>query len=112
VIRTRECKFDNGGWRLSSTSRNSWLSKIYLCQFVAERILGRRPDTEADRAHVSWLLDPENAYFAWSDQMLAGKAVGSRYYPRGVTCILWTCAGDRPLEEIRDLLQRENRVRG
>ena len=30
-----------------------------------------------------------NAYFAWSDQMLAGVAVGSKYYPRGVTSALW-----------------------
>ena len=27
-------------WKLSSTSDNSWLSKIYLCQFVARDILG------------------------------------------------------------------------
>ena len=29
------CLFADGGWKLSSTSNNSWLSKIYLCQFVA-----------------------------------------------------------------------------
>lgn len=95
------CKFPDDGWKLSSTSRNSWLSKIYLCQYVAERILGHAPDRDADAAHVRWLLDPENAYFAWSDQMLQGKAVGSRYYPRGVTSILWTAEGDRPIDDIR-----------
>jgi len=89
VLQPGICRFDDGGWRLSSTSRNSWLSKIYLCQFVAETILGVPVDEVADRAHVGWLADPENGYFAWSDQMLAGKAVGSRYYPRGVTAILW-----------------------
>jgi hypothetical protein len=104
VLQPGICRFADGGWRLSSTSRNSWLSKIYLCQYVAERIMGYAPDAEADRAHLAWLLDPENAYYAWSDQMLEGKAVGSRYYPRGVTSILWTASGDRPLEEIRSLL--------
>jgi len=92
------CKFDDGAWKLSSTSDNSWLSKIYLCQYVAERILDHAADTEADRAHVDWLLDEANAYYAWSDQMLAGKAVGSRYYPRGVTSILWLAGDEKPLE--------------
>lgn len=104
VLRMGICRFPDNGWRLSSTSRNSWLSKIYLCQYVAESILGHAPDEAADRAHVDWLLDEENAYYAWSDQMLDGKAVGSRYYPRGVTSILWAAKGPQPLEEIRQLL--------
>ena len=105
VLKPGVCRFSDGGWRLSSTSRNSWLSKIYLCQFVAERVLGHAPDAEADRAHVAWLMDPENAYYAWSDQMLAGKAVGSRYYPRGVTSALWLSSGGRPLTDIEDVLR-------
>jgi len=104
VLRPGVCRFPDGGWRLSSTSRNSWLSKIYLCQYVAESVLGHAPDTAADRAHVKWLLDEENAYYAWSDQMLDGKAVGSRYYPRGVTSILWAAKGRSPLDEIRQLV--------
>ena len=82
-------RFANGGWKLSSTSDNSWLSKIYLCQYISEAILGFVPDDRADAAHRSWLVAPENRSYAWSDQMLNGKAVGSRYYPRGVTSILW-----------------------
>ena len=104
VLKPGVCLFANGGWKLSSTSQNSWLSKIYLCQFVAERILGRDEDHRADAAHQSWLLDPENAYYAWSDQMLDGKAVGSRYYPRGVTGILWMSTGDRPLRDLCGLM--------
>lgn len=104
VLRPGICRFPDGGWRLSSTSRNSWLSKIYLCQYVAEGVLGHAPDVEADRAHVAWLLDEENSYYAWSDQMLDGKAVGSRYYPRGVTSILWAAKGQCPLDEIARLL--------
>jgi len=92
VLTPGVCLFDDGGWKLSSTSNNSWLSKIYLCQFVARRILsmdGEAVSARADTAHARWLTDPENSYFAWSDQMVSGKAVGSRYYPRGVTAILW-----------------------
>lgn len=89
IFKSDLCHFEDHGWRLSSTSDNSWLSKIYLCQFVAERILGFDIDADADRAHMDWLLDRDNCYYAWSDQMRAGKVCGSRYYPRGVTSILW-----------------------
>lgn len=104
VLQPGICRFDDEGWKLSSTSRNSWLSKIYLCQYVAEQVLGFERDLRADEAHRGWLLDGENAYFAWSDQMLSGKAVGSRYYPRGVTSILWLAQGADRLHGIRRLL--------
>jgi hypothetical protein len=96
VLAKGTCLFEDGGWKLSSTSNNSWLSKIYLCQFIAREILGLKWDgqgEEADRAHVSWLLHPQQSYFAWSDQMISGVAVGSKYYPRGVTSILWLLEG-------------------
>lgn len=83
------CLFDSGGWKLSSTNDNSWLSKIYLCQYVAEAVLGFSADPRADTAHKNWLLRKENSYFAWSDQMVDGVAKGSKYYPRGVTAWLW-----------------------
>lgn len=92
-VLTRDvCLYPDGGWKLSSSADNSWLSKIYLCQFVARKILGiRTPETgrTADAAHRAWLLKDENLYFAWSDQMRSGVAHGSKYYPRGVTSILW-----------------------
>lgn len=34
------CLFEDGGWKLSSTSNNSWLSKIYLSQFIAREPAG------------------------------------------------------------------------
>ena len=105
VLKPGICLFDDGGWKLSSTSRNSWLSKIYLCQYVSEQILDRPIDHLADQAHAAWLLDDRNSYFAWSDQMLAGRAVGSRYYPRGVTSILWASAADRPIFDLQNLFK-------
>jgi xylan 1,4-beta-xylosidase len=89
VLVPRVCLFSDGRWKLSSTSNNSWLSKTYLCQFVAQQILGLPPDPVADKGHCQQLLDDENSYFAWSDQMVDGIAKGSKYYPRGVTSILW-----------------------
>jgi hypothetical protein len=83
------CRFADGAWKMSLTSDNSWPSKTFLCQFISEKIFGHDADAKADRTHVSWLTDPENAIHAFSDQMLAGKVCGSRYYPRGVTAVLW-----------------------
>lgn len=105
VLDNGTCRFADGGWRLSSTSQNSWLSKIYLCQSVAEKVFGDEPDETADTAHLGWLMDTDNAYYAWSDQMRSGKVVGSRYYPRGVTGILWLAkSGIHPIQQIRDAL--------
>jgi len=92
VLRKGICLYDDGAWKLSSTADNSWLSKIYLSQFVVREILGIRSaktGKTADRAHANWLLADENVRWAWSDQMRSGIAKGSLYYPRGVTSILW-----------------------
>lgn len=92
VLREGICLFEDGGWKISSTSNNSWLSKIYLCQFVARRILGwprDEIDLRADATHVKWLTHPTLSVWSWSDQILSGEITGSKYYPRGVTNILW-----------------------
>ncbi|MFD0020758.1 glycoside hydrolase family 52 protein [Streptomyces sp. NPDC058382] len=92
VLDSGRCRFPDGGWKLSETSDNSWLSKIYLCQFVARALLGLPDDEEmaaADRAHAGWLRHPTESRWSWSDQMISGVAAGSRYYPRGVTAVTW-----------------------
>ncbi|WP_426452605.1 glycoside hydrolase family 52 protein [Paenibacillus sp. S-38] len=92
VLAPGVCLFEDGAWKLSSTSNNSWLSKSYLCQFIARTILGVTWDergAKADEAHVNWLLHPQLSYWCWSDQILSGEIIGSKYYPRGVTAILW-----------------------
>jgi xylan 1,4-beta-xylosidase len=92
VLRKGLCLFEDGGWKISSTSNNSWLSKVYLCQFIARQILGLEWEEEgraADKAHVEWLTHPELSVWSWSDQIISGEITGSKYYPRGVTAILW-----------------------
>lgn len=92
VLKPGVCLFEDGGWKISSTSNNSWLSKIYLSQFIARQILGLEWDESgeaADRAHVAWLTHPELSIWSWSDQIISGEITGSKYYPRGVTAILW-----------------------
>ena len=61
---------------------------------VSESPRSRRPRA-AHAAHAAWLLRPGNAGWAWSDQMLAGEVMASRYYPRGVTAALWLDEADR-----------------
>ncbi|HWP40284.1 MAG TPA: hypothetical protein VNL70_05115, partial [Tepidisphaeraceae bacterium] len=88
--------FADGGIRLSSTSNNSWMSKIAIFQHVARRVFRLDQDPKirelfarADAAHVRWQTEGESAYWACSDQMVNGVARGSRYYPRIITTALW-----------------------
>jgi hypothetical protein len=85
----------SGGWKLSSTSRNTWLSKIFLNQYVAEKILGIADErTMRDAIHARWLRTG-SAEFAATDQVdsSSGADLGSRLYPRLVTAVLWLEAG-------------------
>lgn len=92
VLKPGVCLFPDGGWKISSTSNNSWLSKIYLCQYIARELLGlawNEQGKAADAAHAAWLTHPELSVWSWSDQIISGEISGSKYYPRGVTSILW-----------------------
>lgn len=88
-------RFPDGGIRLSSTSDNTWLSKIFIFQAVAERLGWLSPaDADPDDdAHIRWLTTGNSAYWAFSDQIIRGVAQGSKYYPRGVTAVLWLTPG-------------------
>lgn len=88
VLQEGRCLFADGGWKLSSTADNSWMSKIFICQHVAERVFGIVAAPEADRSHVAWQAEG-SADWAFSDQCVVGVAHGSKYYPRGVTNDLW-----------------------
>jgi xylan 1,4-beta-xylosidase len=90
VLKPGICLFPDGGWKLSSTSDNSWLSKVYLCQYIAESMLGQSEQSSAEKAHVKWLTNEKSQFYSWSDQIINGIAIGSKYYPRGVTAHLWT----------------------
>jgi hypothetical protein len=86
-------RFPDGGWKLSSTANNSWMSKIAIAQHVVREVFGlEKGDARqraADAAHVKWQTEGSSAYWACSDQMVKGVAWGSKYYPRIVTTILW-----------------------
>ncbi|MFA9397960.1 MAG: glycoside hydrolase family 52 protein [Clostridiaceae bacterium] len=84
----------SGGWKLSSTSTNTWMSKIFICQFVSESILKMDFTKEDiagwDEVHATWQTGPCSEQCA-TDQVNSqtGKDLGSRLYPRLVTNILF-----------------------
>ena len=90
VLREGVCLYPDGGWKLSSSMDNSWMSKICLNQFVVREILGicYGGEDKADAAHVEWEVEGSK-FYACSDQFSAAKPIGSLYYPRIVTSILW-----------------------
>ncbi|GAB5560558.1 MAG: hypothetical protein SynsKO_22050 [Synoicihabitans sp.] len=91
ILRPGACLYDDGGWKLSSSADNSWMSKIALCQYVAREVLGfdfGEDQSRTDRAHARWQREGSKLQ-ACSDQFRSGVAHGSLYYPRIVTSILW-----------------------
>jgi len=88
--------FPDGGIKLSSTSNNSWMSKIAIFMHVCRKVFKLDADPQirelfakADAAHVKWQTEGESAYWACSDQFVNGVAMGSKYYPRIITSALW-----------------------
>ena len=93
--------FADGGIKLSSSSDNSWMSKIAIFQQVVGRLFDFKdePDLKqimdrADIAHACWQIEG-SGYWACSDQFVSGKAKGSRYYPRIITAALWLDAAEK-----------------
>lgn len=87
--------FADGGIKLSSTSNNSWMSKISIFLHVTRKVFGLDANPaiaevlkKADAAHVTWQA-VGSAYWACSDQIVSGEGKASRYYPRIITSALW-----------------------
>jgi hypothetical protein len=82
---------ESGGWKLSSTSRNTWMSKIFINQYVAEHVFGLSDERiTRDAVHLGWQCNG-SADWGPTDQVAStnGKDLGSRLYPRLVSAILW-----------------------
>lgn len=84
----------SGGWKMSSTSTNTWFSKIAIAQHVIRQIFPEALNADArrgDKVHADWQRTPGCGEHAMCDQIRSdtGITCGSRYYPRGVTAFLW-----------------------
>jgi xylan 1,4-beta-xylosidase len=87
--------FADGGIKLSSTSNNSWMSKIAIFMHVSRKVFHLDADEKvaevfrhADAAHVKWQTEG-SSYWACCDQIVSGEGKASRYYPRIITSALW-----------------------
>jgi len=87
--------FADGGIKLSSTSNNSWMSKISIFMHVTRKVFHLDDDAKvaevfrkADAAHVKWQTEG-SSYWACCDQIVSGEGKASRYYPRIITSALW-----------------------
>lgn len=83
-----------GSWKMSSTSTNTWLSKIAIAQHVVRTLFPAVLSPQAaaaDAVHAGWQRSAGCGPHAMCDQVRSdtGITCGSRYYPRGVTAILW-----------------------
>jgi hypothetical protein len=84
----------SGAWKISSTSTNTWFSKIALAQHVARRLFPHAMSPaarSADRVHADFQRGPLLGGHAMVDQFhsATSQPLGSLYYPRGVTSVLW-----------------------
>ncbi|MFA6960414.1 MAG: glycoside hydrolase family 52 protein [Opitutaceae bacterium] len=85
---------ESGAWKISSTSPNTWLSKIALAQHVVRRLFPEAINAAAraaDAVHARMQQSATLGRHAMVDQFHSGtgKDLGSRYYPRVVTACLW-----------------------
>ena len=88
---------ESGAWKLSSTSANTWFSKIAIAQHIVRRLFPEADNADARRAdavHARFQQSAPLGRFAMVDQFhsATGADLGSRYYPRGVTAFLWLTA--------------------
>ena len=93
IMKPGVCIFSDGGWRMSASSINSWMSKIFLMQYINERILGvdlgETINREADVAHANWWTNIA-CRCPGVDQMFWGNIHGRGFhYPRAITAMLW-----------------------
>ncbi|MBO5198648.1 MAG: hypothetical protein J6B85_09050 [Lachnospiraceae bacterium] len=83
----------SGGLRISSRSRNTWVSKVILSLYAAKELLSAISEEEEARCceRVRDWCQKTAAEATISDQIFCdtGELVGGLYYPRIVTAAVW-----------------------
>ncbi|MFW5846144.1 MAG: glycoside hydrolase family 52 protein, partial [Planctomycetota bacterium] len=89
VLQPGRCLFPDGGWKLSGNNDNSWMSKIVICQHVAEQVFDLHDQQTADRAHAHWWHTGARGQSV-VDQVVGGRSPGrGSTYPRTASTWLW-----------------------
>ena len=55
ILNPEMCLYEDGGWKLSSSADNSWMSKISISQFVVREILGMSYEGRSERMRRMYL---------------------------------------------------------
>lgn len=84
----------SGGWLLTSSMSLTWQSKIFLCQYVAEAVLGFKGELingAVDQVHACIQIEsaPEQGFCDAIDGSGNSNPAGGDHYPRAVTTSLW-----------------------
>ena len=90
-LKTGVCRDEaTGGLRLSSTSRNTWTSKVILTIYAMENVLGITLPEGMAQEVVNWgHVSAREATIADQIHCDIRRAIGGVYYPRIVTSCLW-----------------------
>lgn len=95
ILEPRMCLDEGtGAWKISSDTTRTWQSKVYLCQYISEKILGLSGETiigAIDDIHADLQMNTTTARYCWSEQLFSntGEASAGYHYPRGVTTTLF-----------------------
>ncbi len=84
----------SGGWVMTSANIITWQSKIFICQYAAEAVLGitnNLVNGPVDQIHTSIQVQagPYQGWVDATDGTGAYRFAGASHYPRAVTSALW-----------------------
>lgn len=84
----------SGGWLMTSANLITWQSKIFICQYAAEAVLGITNDSvngTVDQVHASIQIKagPFQGWVDATDGTGEHRFAGGVHYPRAVTSALW-----------------------
>jgi hypothetical protein len=84
----------SGGWMMTSANIITWQSKIFICQYAAEAVLGITNDLvigSVDQAHatIQFQLGPNQGWVDATDGTGNAHFAGGPHYPRAITSALW-----------------------
>ncbi|HWW03145.1 MAG TPA: glycoside hydrolase family 52 protein [Candidatus Acidoferrum sp.] len=84
----------SGGWLMTSANIITWQSKIFICQYAAEAVLGITNNSvngTVDQAHTTIQVQ-DGPYQGWLDATDGTgnhSFAGASHYPRAITSALW-----------------------
>jgi hypothetical protein len=84
----------SGGWMMTSANIITWQSKIFICQYAAETVLGipnNLVNGAVDQGHVSiqFQLGFNQGWVDATDGTGNANFAGGPHYPRAITTALW-----------------------